>query len=298
MTPGTEVILQLFAFVWGAVWGSFLNVVIYRLPRDMSVSYPPSRCGACLTRIRWYDNVPVFSYLALRGRCRTCKSSYGPRYMLVEAATGLLVLVLMRAVVLPPNPDTFITDLLTWIWLQAFVYALIAITFIDLEHTFIPDEISYPMILVGLIGAFSLPGLDSLAYFWGAIGGAFFILLVAGVGWLVFRREAMGLGDVKLLALIGAFLGWRALPFVLFASAAQALLAAGVAALYTRVTGRANQLTMTTEQLDERFGETGLYDDLDSRVVIPYGPFLALAALEALLFGDELLFDLVRAITG
>ena len=293
-----EIPFQIFAFVWGAVWGSFLNVVIYRMPMGMSLSHPPSRCGHCLTRIRWFDNVPILSYLILRGRCRRCGATYSPRYMLVEAACGLMVLLAFRVIVLPLTPETFVNSLLVWAWVQAFIYALVAITFIDLEHTYIPDAITLPMIAVGVCGAFWLPTIEPLSRFWGALGGAGFIVLVAAVGYLIFRREAMGMGDAKLLAMIGAFLGWRALPFVLFASAIQAILATLIAVVYSRITGKQNSLTMTTDELDERFGEEDLYDDDKVRVAIPYGPFLALAALEALLLGYQWFWSLAERFLG
>lgn len=332
--------LQAYAFVWGAVWGSFLNVVIYRLPRDLSLVYPGSRCGACGTPIRWFDNVPVLSYLLLRGRCRACRASYSPRYPLIEATCGVLALAVFNATVLPLAPETFLDGLLTWFWLQAFIYGLVSITFIDLEHTFIPDEITYPFIGVGLFGAFALTGVEGLPRLYGAIAGGGFMLMVSGVGWLIYRREALGLGDAKLMAMMGAFLGWKALPFVLFASAVQALLATGVARAYTAVTNKPNSLTMTVEQLDEAFGESELMaerarQDMARRfrrvrrrmadttfrqrmrrpavrrwrawrrarrrsrlqTVVPYGPFLALAGLEALLFGDDLLWRLAEEIS-
>ena len=290
-------LLQAWAFLWGAVWGSFLNVVIYRMPLGLSLVRPGSRCGACGTPIRWYDNIPILSYLVLRGRCRACGEGYGPRYMLVEAACGVLGLALFDKIVLPLDPDSFVPAMLTWMWLQAFVYALVALTFIDLNHYYIPDEISLPMIAVGVVGAFFVPVADPVAHVLGAASAGLFMVSLSGISWLVFRREALGLGDAKLLALIGAFVGWRALPFVLFASAMQALAATGLARLYTRITGKANPLTLTTEELDAHFGEADRFAAAGSHTVVPYGPFLALAGLEALLFGDALLWDLIDAIT-
>lgn len=289
-------LLQTFAFVWGAVFGSFLNVVIHRLPRDESLVRPGSRCGACGTPIRAYDNVPILSYLVLRGRCRACKATYSPRYALVEAACGILTLLLFRASVLPLDPETFLPGLWVWLWWQVFVYALIIVTFIDLEHTFIPDEVTLPAIAVGVGGAFLLPSQDGWAQLFGAVGGALFLLLVVGLGHLLYKREAMGLGDVKLLAMIGAWLGWRALPFVLFASAVQAVAAAAAAGLFARVTGRRSGLLMTTRELDERFGEEDRWADQRERIALPYGPFLALAALEAMLFGSDLFWRLADAL--
>lgn len=300
-------ILQIYAFVWGAVWGSFLNVVIYRLPRGASVAYPPSACGACGAGIRWYDNIPIVSYLALRGRCRACGAGYSPRYMVVEIIGGLLALALFRALdlhslsgeLLAEDPAPFVQGAWTWLWLQVFVFALIAITFIDLEHLYIPDEISLLLVLVGLGGAHFIPVADPAAHTLGALAAGAFMLALAGVGWLIFRREALGMGDTKLLVGIGAFLGWSALPFVLFAAAVQALIATLVATLYGRLTGGDLGLTRTTEELDAHFDEADRYADagLPSRVAIPLGPFLALGGIEALFFGPDLLWAWSEALT-
>jgi leader peptidase (prepilin peptidase)/N-methyltransferase len=289
--------LQLLAFGWGAIWGSFLNVVIYRLPIDLSVVKPGSHCPACEAPIRWYDNVPILSYFVLRGRCRRCETTFSPRYALVEATCAVLSLALFRASVLPLEPETLVHGLVMWAWLQVFVYGLIAITFIDLEHLYIPDVISLPLIALGVGGAFLIPTPAPMEHLFGALGAAGFLLLVVGFGWLVFRREAMGMGDVKLLSGLGAYLGWKALPFILFASATQALVAVAIARLYSKVTGRENELTRTTEELDAHFDEADRYaDDLPGRLAVPYGPFLALAALEALFFGHHLIWDWADAI--
>ena len=159
------------AFFWGAVWGSFLNVVIYRVPLDMSLVKPGSRCGACETPIRWYDNIPCLSYLVLRGQCRACGAKYSPRYMLVEFACGCMTLALFKAIFLPLEPEMLTRCLATWLWVQVFVYALVAITFIDLEHFFIPDEISLPTIAIGIGGAYALPNIDGETHLYGALVG-------------------------------------------------------------------------------------------------------------------------------
>lgn len=302
LLAGTLILLNVFAFLWSASWGSFLNVVIYRVPLGMSLVTPPSRCSTCLTRIRWYDNIPVLSWWLLRGRCRACKAPFSPRYMLIEAACGLLGLALFRATVLPLDVETFYVSAALWIWLQAFAYGMVALAFIDLEHTFVPEEITLPLILVGVGGSFFLPGIEPLPRFFGALAGGGALLLVTGVGWLIYRREAMGLGDAMLLALIGSFLGIAALPFVLVAASVQALVAVVVARVYQRVTGKSAGLTLTTEELDARFGESERFAHLESRLVVPFGPFLALGALEALLFGHDLIWrfadGVVALLTG
>lgn len=290
-----ETVLQIYAFAWGAVWGSFLNVVIHRIPLGASLVRPPSACATCGARIRWYDNIPIISYLVLRGRCRRCEAGYSPRYMLVEIICGLLCLALFRATVLPLTTVEALTDgAWMWLWLQTFVYALIALAFIDLEHLYLPDEITIGGLFVALAGAHFLPVEAPADHTIGMLAGAGFMGAVWALGWLIYRREALGLGDVKLLALIGAFLGWRALPFVLFAAAVQALIAALAARLYTRVTGKPAGLTLTTAELDAFFGEEDRYDDGAMHTAMPFGPFLALAGLEALFFGGDLIWVLAE----
>lgn len=292
------VALQLLAFIWGASIGSFLNVVIFRLPEGLSIVRPGSRCPACETPIRWFDNIPVLSYIVLRGRCRQCRKPFSPRYMLVEAATGVLVLSLFRATVLPLDFGTFTHDLAMWLWTQIFVYALIAIAFIDLAHTFIPHELSLPTLVIGVVGAFVLRDIDGYTHLWGALGGAGFILLIIGIGWIMFRRESMGFGDATLLAVIGAYLGWQALPFVVFAASIQGLLAAGGAIVWSRLSGSDRTLVTTTDELDARFGEEERFAHLKPRHAIPFGPFLAIAALEALFFGDQLFWRLADSMAA
>lgn len=288
--------LAAFAFVWGACWGSFLNVVIHRLPRDLSVVHPGSRCGACEAPIRFYDNIPIVSYLVLRGRCRRCGARFSPRYMLVEAACAVISVHIMLNSVSLTEPERLGTGLLWWLAWQVLADALVAVAFIDLEHTIVPVELTLPTAVVGLVAAFALPGGVGLDAVYGLLGGAGFLLAVAGVGYLVFRREAMGMGDVHLLALAGAWLGWQALPFVILASALQALFAVLVSRVYERVTGRRDALTMTTSELDERFDEADRFPEADEHTVIPYGPFLALATLEAALFGTDAFWWLVETI--
>src|SRR6058998_2426022 len=206
------------AFALGACIGSFLNVCIYRLPQDESVLRPASRCPRCATPIAWRDNIPLLSWLLLGARCRACRASIPARYPLVEAATGALAVLAL--VGFGPSPAAAVAFL--------FTAALLLITFVDLDHRFIPDEVSLPGIVVGLGAAF-LPGgigpLDALA---GAVLWA--------VAWTYERLtgvEGMGFGDVKLLAMIGAFLGWQAIPAVLVVSSLTGSLA-GLALIFTR----------------------------------------------------------------
>lgn len=293
----STVALQALAFFWGACWGSFLNVVIYRLPLGMSLSRPGSRCPSCETPIKPYDNIPILAYLVLRGRCRSCKVRINPRYALIELACGAIGLALFRQAVLPMNLDTLLVDMALWLWLLTLPLGLMAIAFIDLEHIIIPHEITFPLMVVGVGGAFALPHLDGYTQLWGLVAGAGALGLVYALGWLIYRREAMGLGDVTLTAMIGAFLGWRPLVLVVLAAAVQGLVAAALSSLWEKRTGRRSELLMTTQEVDEYFGEAEQFDHLPERMALPFGPFLALGALEALLFGDQWFWDLSERLT-
>jgi leader peptidase (prepilin peptidase)/N-methyltransferase len=258
------------AFAAGACIGSFLNVCIHRLPADESVIRPGSRCPRCATPIAWRDNIPLLSWAWLRARCRACRAPIPARYPLVEAATGALaVLALGRF-----GQTAFAAVAF------AFTAALLLVTFIDLDHRFIPDEVSLPGIVVGLAVSL-LPGgvrpLDALAG--AALGG--------GVLWAIawgYQRwtgiEGMGLGDVKLLAMIGAFLGWQAIPAVLVVASVSGSLV-GIAVMVARGGGRAGR------RVAGRLGWRAVpifAQRAARRTEIPFGPFLAFGAFLVLYF--------------
>jgi leader peptidase (prepilin peptidase)/N-methyltransferase len=206
-----ETLRLVIAGCFGLVVGSFLNVVIWRLPRGESIVTPGSHCPGCDQPIRWFDNLPVLSWLLLRGRCRRCKTAIALRYPLVEALTG--VLFVLAAARWPG-------ELATIIVVCAGLAALVAISFIDWDHKIIPDRITKPGIVVA-VGVAPLTvlhppdwvdGLGPVPSAWlhaaaGAAAGALVIFVIRVLGSLAFRKEAMGLGDVKLLAFIGAFTG-------------------------------------------------------------------------------------------
>jgi len=256
------------AFVVGACVGSFLNVCIYRLPEDESLVRPGSRCSRCGTPIAWRDNIPLLSWLLLAARCRACRAPISARYPLVEAATGgLAVLALAR---FGPSAEAAVAFL--------FTAALLLVTFIDLDHRFIPDEVSLPGIVVGLGAAF-LPGrigpLDALA---GTILGGGVLWAVAWTYERLTGVEGMGFGDVKLLAMIGAFLGWQAIPVVLVVASLTGSLA-GLAVLFT---GRGR---WRMRRVAHRLGAGAVLPFVRRaarRTEIPFGPFLALGAVLAL----------------
>ena len=245
-------ILAAFAFTIGAVIGSFLNVCIYRIPAGESIVSPPSRCPRCLTQIRWYQNIPLLSYILIRGHCASCRAPIPLRYPLVEALTGVLFLLVFLRYGLHPVTLVF--------WL--FAAALVAITFIDLDHQIIPDVISLPGIVVGFACSFVVPWVNWIDSLLGiAIGGGSLYLVAVGYE-LLTKKEGMGFGDVKMLAMIGAFLGWKAIFPVIFLSSLAGTLVGVPLMLIKRA---------------------------DGKLAIPFGPFLALGALVMVLWGPLLL---------
>lgn len=225
-----------FAGLFGACVGSFLNVVIWRLPRGESLSKEASHCPKCGAKIRWSDNVPVLGWLMLRGRCRACKAGISPRYPIVEALTALLFVLVARQ-----NDPTQVL----WIAIVKSLVAasLVAIAFIDHDQRIIPDRIVRPGAVFGLVAAFLvtgwapasfLPSLDNrhvaglLRALLGAVVGAGTIFAIRVLGRLIARKEVMGLGDVKLMAMVGAFTGWVETFLVLFLGSLSGAVLGGV----------------------------------------------------------------------
>jgi leader peptidase (prepilin peptidase)/N-methyltransferase len=244
-------LMALYFLLFGLALGSFLNVCIYRIPIKKSIINPPSLCPKCGKKIRIYDNIPIVSYLFLRGRCRHCRESISWEYPLVEGITGLLSLAL------------FIRYGLNFQFLISlfFAAALVAISFIDLHYRIIPDVLSIPGILAGL--AYSLLSghiswLDSII---GSIAGGGCLFLVALAYQRLTGKEGMGGGDIKLLAMIGAWMGWRPLAFIVLISS---LTGAIVGSIFILMAGKGH------------------------RFKIPFGPFLSLGALIYLFFGLRL----------
>lgn len=237
--------------VFGAIWGSFANVVIYRLPKEESVVLPPSHCQKCKAHVKWYDNIPIFSWLILRGRCRQCGEKFSIRYLFVELLTAFLFVL------------TYHYTGLTWSLLEnlIFVFGLIVCTFIDFDHMILPDEFTLSGIAIGVIGAWLNPSRHIMDAIIGVLAGGGFLWLMAYLYYLFTKQEGMGGGDIKLLAWIGAVLGWKAIPFVIMTSA---------------ITGSVIGLYMSRSQ------KKGL------KTVIPYGPYLALGALLYLLGGQSI----------
>lgn len=241
------------AFVLGAVVGSFLNVCIYRVPAGKSIVSPPSSCPHCGHLIRWYQNIPILSYLFLGGKCAACRVGISLRYPAIETLTGLLFALVLYYF-------GFSSATLVY-WL--FVSALVVITFIDLDHQIIPDVISLPGIVVGFLCSFFISWISWLDSLLGIVIGGGILLSIAWIYEKVAKREGMGGGDIKLLAMLGAFLGWKAvLPVIFVASLVGSLI--GVPLM--------------------------LLQKGDTKLAIPFGPFLALAATVYLFWGKELVF--------
>ena len=241
--------MELFVAVLGAALGSFLNVLIYRLPEEKSIIFPASNCPHCGKPIRFYDNIPIISFILLKGRCRACRGKISFRYPLVELITAVLSLLL------------FWKFGLTFKYLFSFIFvcALIVITFIDLDYQIIPDVITLPGIPIFFLAALIVMGLRFQDAFLGFLIGGGCLYVIAFVYELVTKREGMGGGDIKLLAMMGAFLGWQSLLFILLVSS---LLGAVVGIAVMMIKGQ------------------------DMKYAVPFGPFLSLAAVAYIFFGD------------
>ncbi|MEZ4365802.1 MAG: prepilin peptidase [Kofleriaceae bacterium] len=205
-----------FAVLLGLLWGSFANVCIYRwppsegFPRGRSVVLPPSHCFACQTPIRWYDNLPLVAYLWLRGRCRACGVRFSARYLIVEALTGALFGVAWWTTLgAGVTGATLASALLLFTIAAAFCFVMVVVTFIDLDHRLILDRVTLPSVVIFAIASLAWPGGAWWSGLVGAAVGYGVIWLVAEVYYRLTGREGMGLGDAKLLAVIGALLGWR-----------------------------------------------------------------------------------------
>jgi len=239
------------AALFGLMAGSFLNVVIYRVPRGLSVVRPRSFCPGCRKKISWYENVPVASYLALRGRCRGCGARIAVRYPLVEAAGAALALA--AAYRFGFGFDAAFA--------YAFLMALTAITIIDWEFRIIPDGLSLPFIAVGLGWSLVNPDLTLASSALGALAGGGGLYAIGALYKLARKTEGMGGGDVKLMAMIGAFLGIRLVaPVILIASFAGTVYAVAL-----------------------------LKSGKDAKTAVAFGSFLAPAAAVCLFFGERLL---------
>lgn len=249
------------AACFGAVWGSFLGVCVSRVPRHLSVVRPGSRCDSCGTAIRAYDNIPVLSYLMLRGRCRSCGARFSARNLIIEVlAAGIAAGLWLKLVAGDPDQVTAVR-LARFTFQFAFSGVLIVLAFIDLETLLLPDIITLPAIPVLFLAGFGAHQATALERLIGAAAGYLFVRLIADFYYYVLKREGIGLGDGKLLAVVGAALGWKALPFVVFGGAFVGAVVSIPLVVLARRRGK---------------GEPGTPL---RHVQIPFGPFLAASAV-------------------
>lgn len=256
-------------FILGTCIGSFSNVCIYRLPRGKSIVLPRSNCPHCGTMIAWYDNIPLLSFFLLGGKCRSCGGGIAPRYFIVELLTGALFTIIWF------NYGFDVRTLIFWV----VATGLIIGTFVDFDFMIIPDQITVGGIFAGLAISTIFPSLHGVmghyagfkASFIGLLTGALILWVVSEAGRLAFKKEAMGLGDVKLIAAIGAFLGWQAVIFTIMVSS----LTGAVAGMTMIFTGNKKMSSK-----------------------IPFGPYIALAAVLWIIGGYEWWFAYINWLKG
>jgi len=239
-------------FILGLIVGSFSNVCIYRIPRNESIIYPASHCPKCRSKIKPVDNIPLLSYILLKGRCRNCKSKISIQYPVVEFLSGLIYLIIYLVYGL--SVQTLIYIILS--------SALIIVAFIDLNEQIVPDVMSLPGIVIGFILSFFVPYISFINSALGVVVGGGIILVIGLTGSVIFKKEAMGGGDVKLAAMIGAFLGWRYIIISLFLGFFLGALA-GIFLIMTKIKSRED--------------------------VVPFGPFIVLGSFITLLWGEKII---------
>ena len=248
MTPAW--VVTVLVAVIGLCVGSFLNVCIYRLPRRESLSYPPSRCTSCGRRLSWFDNIPVISWMAVRGRCRTCRARVSGMYPIVEIVTALVFVAAYSLYGVTPLGIVRV----------AFACALIVLFVIDLQHRILPNAITIPGIAIGFACSLFLPPgwRDSLI---GIVLGGGVLFAIAETYYRVRNVEGLGMGDVKLLGMIGAFLGWKLVLLTLVVAS----FAGSVVGMFLIASGRGNM-----------------------KLALPFGTFLAVGAVFAATWGDPI----------
>lgn len=251
----------IWVFLFGICLGSFLNVVIFRIPRGRSIVFPGSACTFCGHLIPWWENIPLLSYIFLGGKCRTCRTIISSRYFLVELLTGLVGVFLYRH---------FYPNFILFLYYYIFYALLVAVFFIDLDHWIIPDEIILFGLITGLLGSFFLPGVEGKMINWtsgllslgGILAGYLSFYLLSITASLFAKQDALGYGDVKFAALIGAFIGLKINLLLAFFSA---FLLGGLYAIPLM-----------------------LIYKLRGKTPLPFGTFMALGAFICVIWGDYL----------
>jgi leader peptidase (prepilin peptidase)/N-methyltransferase len=255
-------LLYIFVGLIGLAIGSFANVLIYRLPREKNVVISRSACPKCGTMLRWYHNVPLISFAVLRGKCGFCKAPISWRYPLVESVNALLYLYFLLQFGLS-------LEFLVFCYLAT---VLLVVFFVDLDFQIIPDQLTYSSMVLGLLVALLPGGIDIASACIGLLVGGGALYLIAMLGDMLFKKESMGGGDIKLAAMLGAFLGWQKVLLIFLSSAVIGLVVSVVV------------MAFSAKLRQER--------------VIPFGPFLALAAVVAMLYGDQIIAYYLHNILG
>ena len=276
-----DVFLIAVGFVLGACFGSFFNVIIYRLPKEESIILPASHCMNCGELIRWYDNIPIISYFVLGGKCRDCGTPFSMRYAIVELLTGILFAMVVAKYAPLITHIEIVGDKIAWgnlstgigltLFHLCFVGGLIIASFIDIDHQIIPNEITFTGIPLGIIASTLFPVMQGQeTRLWGllmslisavACGGVLF--LIGEIATRVLKKEAMGFGDVKLLAMIGAFMGWKL---------------GGICLFFASLTGALVGVTLI------------LLKKVEWQSRIPFGPYIVLGALVSYFWGMKILY--------
>ncbi len=245
------IILLLFLFFFGLMIGSFLNVIIYRLPKGESVIFPSSHCLHCNHKIAFYDNIPILSFLILKGKCRYCKKRISFQYPLIEFISGIILALSFFLYGFSLKfPVTFL-----------FLYLLLPVFVIDLKHQVISDKITIFGIISGLVFSFFVPDINWYDSLIGIVAGGLILLFISIAGKWIFKKEAMGMGDVMLFMMVGAFIGWKNVILTLI-----------VASFLGSIVGLAI-----------------LVKKKRKNSVIPFGPFISVAAILSYFWGNPLI---------
>jgi leader peptidase (prepilin peptidase)/N-methyltransferase len=283
------------AAAFGALWGSFLNVCIARIPRGMSIVRPPSHCFACGNPVRPRDNIPILSYLLLRGRCRHCGAKFSARHALVEAITGALSLFVAWVFALDGEPLPLGVRVARYTVYFAFCAVMVVLTFIDLDTKRLPDKITLPSIVVFFLGGFATGDVAWTERAIGAVAGYLLIRIIADAYYYTTGREGLGLGDGKLLAVMGALLGWKALPPIVFASSFVGIVVSIPVLLLQR---RQRSASETTSAPVAEAGAPADPPPSIRRSEVPFGPFLAASAIGYLFLHRQIWALIERSLSG
>lgn len=293
-SPGLRLAATLGAASLGALWGSFFNVCIVRIPRGMSVVTPRSHCFACGEQVSARDNIPILSYFILRGRCRHCGAKFSSRYALVEALAAALSALIFWTFVVDAPGDPLGIRAARFATYFAFAAVLIVLSFIDLDTKRLPDIITLPAIGIFFLAGFAVHEVPWPERAIGAAAGYLLVRIIADGYYYATGREGLGLGDGKLLAIMGALFGWKAIPtIVLLASLVGILISVPVLVLHRRRTAGARPAAPPSPAAESPAPPTSI-----RRAEVPFGPFLAASALAYLFLGKLAWAALMRMLTG